>query len=348
MEHVGAAAGQKKKIYIEVIRLMAIMMVLYGHTSVNGLMYFNLGKMNRSSQIAIWIYPVIAGSVKLFFMISGALLLRKQENVNTVLKKRFLRFFIVTAVAVLIYYVREGVDISAVGYFNALYKGGVLPQHWFLYSYLSFLLLLPFLQRMVAAISENSLYWYLWGLAILFELGFPLLQLITGFNSVGLITPLLEQIVFYPLLGYFLDSRVLPACKDKRYLPAVIGAAVLLVVTVNYFMDRHSFAVNGTMAYAYWFNAIIILGIYLLVCLTFAQIRLNDRICSILTFLGNGVFGTYLLEDIIRDKLFFLLEDWVYKIPEYFACWLWILVCVLCGILITNLLKLIPLLKKFL
>ena len=285
MEHVGAAAGQKKKIYIEVIRLMAIMMVLYGHTSVNGLMYFNLGKMNRSSQIAIWIYPVIAGSVKLFFMISGALLLRKQENVNTVLKKRFLRFFIVTAVAVLIYYVREGVDISAVGYFNALYKGGVLPQHWFLYSYLSFLLLLPFLQRMVAAISENSLYWYLWGLAILFELGFPLLQLITGFNSVGLITPLLEQIVFYPLLGYFLDSRVLPACKDKRYLPAVIGAAVLLVVTVNYFMDRHSFAVNGTMAYAYWFNAIIIPGIYLLVCLTFAQIRLNDRICSILTFL---------------------------------------------------------------
>ena len=75
---MGAAAGQKKKIYIEVIRLMAIIMVLYGHTSVNGLMYFNLGKMNRSSQIAIWIYPVIAGSVKLFFMISGALLLKKE------------------------------------------------------------------------------------------------------------------------------------------------------------------------------------------------------------------------------------------------------------------------------
>ena len=152
---------KKGKIYIEVIRLIAIMMVLYGHTSVNGLTYFNLGKMNRSSQLAIWIYPVIAGSVRLFFMISGALLLRKQESINTVLKKRFLRFLVVTAVVVLIYYVREGADISAAGYFNALYKGGVLPQHWFLYSYLSFLLLLPFLQRMVAAISENSLYWYL-------------------------------------------------------------------------------------------------------------------------------------------------------------------------------------------
>lgn len=50
--------------------------------------------------------------------------------------------------------------------------------------------------RLVAAISENSLYWYLWGLAILFELDFPLLQMLTGFDSVGLITPLLEQIVF--------------------------------------------------------------------------------------------------------------------------------------------------------
>ena len=182
----------------------------------------------------------------------------------------------------------------------------------------------------------------------MFELGFPLLQMLTGFDSVGLITPLLEQIVFYPLLGYFLDSRVIPACKDKRYLPVVIGAAVLLVVTVNYFMDRHSFAVNGTMAYAYWFNAIIIPGIYLLIGLTFTQIHLNDRICSVLTFLGNGVFGTYLLEEIIRDRLFFLLEKWVYIIPEYFACWLWILVCVICGILITNLLKLIPIVKKYL
>lgn len=63
---------------------------------------------------------------------------------------------------------------------------------------------------------------------------------------------------------------------------------------------------------------------------------------------GSGVFGTYLLEQILRDRLFFLLEKWVYIIPEYFACWLWIGVCVLCGIVITNLLKCIPGVRKYL
>lgn len=89
-------------------------------------------------------------------------------------------------------------------------------------------------------------------------------------------------------------------------------------------------------------------GIYLLAGVFFAGLRQDSLPGKMLTFLGSGVFGTYLMEQMIRDRLFFLLEKWVYLIPEYFACWLWILVCVLCGILITNLLKLIPLLKKFL
>lgn len=152
---------RKEKIYIEIVRLVAILLVLYCHTSVNGLLYFQQGKGNRSSQLAIFIYPVAAGCVQLFFMISGALLLRKTESIGTVLRKRFFRFLSVTLVVVLVYYLLDGENLSVKGYFNALYSGGSLTQHWFLYAYLSFLLILPFLQRLVAAISEDRFYWYL-------------------------------------------------------------------------------------------------------------------------------------------------------------------------------------------
>lgn len=91
--------GQRKKIYIEVIRVAAILLVLYCHTSVKGLVYFQMDKGNRSSELSIFVYPLAAGCVNLFFMISGALLLRKTESISTVLHKRFLRFFLVTAVA---------------------------------------------------------------------------------------------------------------------------------------------------------------------------------------------------------------------------------------------------------
>lgn len=348
MGRMGQQTEKKDKIYIEVVRFLAIMMVLYVHTSVNGLLYFYQGKENRSSQLAFFIYPVITGCVRLFFMISGALLLKKRESVGTVFRKRFSRFLVVTAVAVLIYYIRDGENLSVRGYFNSLYKGGSLTQHWFLYSYLAFLLILPFLQRMVQAISEDSIYWYLWGLGIVFQLVLPAFESLSGFDQIGLSIPVLEQIIFYPLLGYFIDSRVIPKYKDKRYLPVLIGIVLLITLTVNYFLDRQSYAADGILAYAYWFHGILIPGIYLLVALVFTKIPLKDWMRKVLIFLGNGVFGTYLLEQIIRDRLFFLLEKWVYVIPEYLACWLWILVCVMCGILITNVLKCIPILKKYL
>lgn len=183
---------RKEKIYIEIVRLVAILLVLYCHTSVNGLLYFQQGKGNRSNQLAIFIYPVAAGCVQLFFMISGALLLRKTESIGTVLRKRFFRFLSVTLVVVLVYYLLDGENLSVKGYFNALYSGGSLTQHWFLYAYLSFLLILPFLQRLVAAISEDRFYWYLWGMGGLFGLGLPAFQQISGFDPIGINIPFLD------------------------------------------------------------------------------------------------------------------------------------------------------------
>lgn len=342
---------RKEKIYIEIVRLVAILLVLYCHTSVNGLLYFQQGKGNRSSQLAIFIYPVAAGCVQLFFMISGALLLRKTESIGTVLRKRFFRFLSVTLVVVLVYYLLDGENLSVKGYFNALYSGGSLTQHWFLYAYLSFLLILPFLQRLVAAISEDRFYWYLWGMGVLFGLGLPAFQQISGFDPVGINVPFLEQIIFYPLIGYFLDSRVIPwivESRNRKWISFSLMAGLLLILSVTYSLNRQSLVTAGTLAYASWSHVLMVPGIYLLAGVFFAGLRQDSLPGKMLTFLGSGVFGTYLMEQMIRDRLFFLLEKWVYLIPEYFACWLWILVCVLCGILITNLLKLIPLLKKFL
>ena len=342
---------QKKKIYIEVIRVAAILLVLYCHTSVNGLVYFQMDKGNRSSELSIFVYPLAAGCVNLFFMISGALLLRKTESISTVLRKRFLRFFLVTAVVVLVYYLRDGENLSVKGYFNALYHGGSLTQHWFLYAYLSFLLILPFLQRMAAGITEDRFYWYLFGVGILFQLVLPLFQLVSGFEASGVNVPLMDQNIFYPLMGYFLDSRIIPkvqTCRNRKWIGLGLAAGLVLVLWVNYLMDRQALLTSGTLAYANWFHRILMFGIYLLAGVIFTGERQNRVFCNILTFLGSGVFGTYLLEQILRDRLFFLLEKWVYIIPEYFACWLWIGVCVLCGIVITNLLKCIPGVRKYL
>lgn len=46
-----------------------------------------------------------------------------------------------------------------------------------------------FLQRLVAAISEDRFYWYLWGMGVLFGLGLPAFQQISGFDPIGINVP---------------------------------------------------------------------------------------------------------------------------------------------------------------
>ena len=81
---------RKEKIYIEIVRLVAILLVLYCHTSVNGLLYFQQGKGNRSSQLAIFIYPVAAGCVQLFFYdLRHVAVTKKGEHRNSISEQIF-------------------------------------------------------------------------------------------------------------------------------------------------------------------------------------------------------------------------------------------------------------------
>ena len=74
-----------KKIYFELMRVIAVGLVIFNH--IDGYTLYQV-----SSGSAQWFYMFLTMitriNVPLFFMISGALLLRKQEEFPLVLKKR--------------------------------------------------------------------------------------------------------------------------------------------------------------------------------------------------------------------------------------------------------------------
>lgn len=345
-----------KKIYIEAIRLLAIFLVLYCHTSVDGLLYFMQGKGNKSAELSIFLYPLALGCVLLFFMISGAVLLPRLESIGQIMKKRFSRFLLVTVLVVFLYaYLGFEEPFSVEGAFRALYSSGSMTQHWYLYAHLSFLLILPFLQRMVAGITDSRYFLYLWGIGIFLKTFCGFFEKLVGLESFGIYSPFLTDIIFYPLLGYYIDSYLLPRIRERSthrkigwILVCFIPLVLIFLLWIEYRYDAASYAARGTLDYAAFFQPILFPLIYLEMGLLFPEGKVPFILQKVLIFMGSGVFGTYLLEPIIRDRLFFLLEDWVYQIPEYLACMLWIVCCVLVGIVISNLLKLIPGVKKFL
>lgn len=134
----------QRKIYLDILRIIAIILVLSTHQGTYN--YFL-----RSEGVLKVLYLLLSILCKcgppLFFMISGALLLGKEETYFEIFKKRILRFAIVMIIAAL-WISRNNLNITnfLINLFGNL--------NWYLYAYLAFLIMLPFLRAMVMNMKE--------------------------------------------------------------------------------------------------------------------------------------------------------------------------------------------------
>ena len=152
-----------RAVYLDFIRFIAIILVIFNHTNDWGFTRFAIaeGGLNYT----LWLFASVACKVNvpLFFMVSGAVLLGKDEPYRRVLTKRVLRFaFVLAAFTFLQFYIqslRMGRPMNLRFTLLQFLEGrGTVTQlkwvttFWFLYAYLAMLLFLPFL-RILSALS---------------------------------------------------------------------------------------------------------------------------------------------------------------------------------------------------
>ena len=95
----------KRKIHIDFIKILAILLVIFIHTGNEGFLAYQ-----KQSNLFIQIFQLFLTSfckiaVPLYFMCSGALLLGKEESIQKLWKKRVLKYIIITIVFTLFYYI---------------------------------------------------------------------------------------------------------------------------------------------------------------------------------------------------------------------------------------------------
>ena len=124
---------QNRWAYIDALRVVAIFAVLLVHTDVAS--YYS-----KTSNIIEQIISLILGlfsrvGVPLFFMISGALLLKKEESYKVILTRRVFRYIIVLLVFSFVQYVFLGGDPNSNTYCGWKDKSLEIISHNGLISY---------------------------------------------------------------------------------------------------------------------------------------------------------------------------------------------------------------------
>lgn len=338
----------ERESFLDIVRIFAVFLVLFTHTGLRGNKLYQITPNGFKQYFYLLLDCFRTINNPLLFMTSGALLLGKNEGVKTIWKKRIFRFLIVLILFSFIHIVySQDIDINK--FLLDLIQKPVKTSYWYLYSYISFLVTLPFLRKIAQTTSFQEAC-YLFGVTVVFSDGFNLFKHVTGVKSVNFSEFLISMNVIYPLIGYWCNKYWEELKRQFRWLlPGLILSSLVSLIFAVY-MTKQTFLKTG-----YWGEEWITFG-YSLTSLSFFVIvkfivdkcDINYIISRILSFLSGTMFGIYLLENILKDYTegcFFLFN---HHMPTLLACVLWLFMSMVLGNIVIGLLKTIPFLKSIL
>ncbi len=247
-------------------------------------------------------YTISRNGVPLFFLISGYLLLSKQEDLPTFFKKRAARIIIPFLVWSIIYDVQNsnafantGVTFEAIlKMFIRILRGPRAGHLWFFYSLIGLYLITPILRVFVAKARNSEIIYYiaLWFIAV------PLLFIVQGF------TPLKNGFEIYytgGYVGYFLLGYLLGRLETKP--PLLWSALGLFIVgfvftfSVFYFDLPPKDKELVFRVYTSLNNIIMSLGAFILI--KAAGEKISPKLAWLSAEASKVSFGIYLIHPMV-------------------------------------------------
>lgn len=356
MSDVGMPGKSKRLLHLDLLRLLAIYLVIFNHTADRGFTLFADYMDSPISFLYMFVSVFCKIAVPIFFMISGALLLPKEESLKQLFAKRIARMAVVLLLISVPYYfwLHRANGVSAGSFLSYIYGNSASTSLWYLYSYIGLLLVMPFLRSMVKNMQEKDFLYLMIGHIVLVGV-LPCLELLLWKGNVAVhasFTPVLfiSQNIFFALAGYYVE-HILP---EKRYqrrnlIWCVLLSMLALAATccITYYQTG-IYGVDNVEQLEKYFNCFIAvpaIAVYFLLKYAFMKRdpQRGDRWISVL---GGAVFGVYLIEKIVRA-----LTSIVYKITapvvgSFIASMVWCLAVLVVSLIIIVPLKHIPVIKK--
>lgn len=341
----------KHKSYLDVIRLLAILLVYFAHTGNNGAHHYTIEGGIISYFTSMTLYSIALAGPYFFFAISGGLLLSRQVNLKNLITKRIPRYIIIILVFNLfqLYYGAihspEMLENPFLDLLKMIYGYVLITQYWFLNAYLVFLCLLPLFSAAAKHMSKRE-FEYLFGLFFVVEFILKILEYYMETEHIALNFGPWDSLFIAPFVGYYIENHLGDFISNKKKMLLLNLAMVLAVATNVWYINLYYTTQDKIGPYLNGTEVLFAFTIYADIKLFFMNKTLKENTAKVLKVLGDGVFLAYLIEIQMKELYLPVYEKTVNVITWFGACALWIVLGVLTALLIRFILSLIPGIKK--
>jgi len=355
---------KRNKIYLEIVRIVAAALVIFNHQPIYTLFPYSDG---LPQIVYIALSTITNINVPLFFLVSGALLLEKNDDYKTIFKKRMPRYILAIFVFNLISYsissIQNSTSFNFIEYLKQTISNEVewTQPYWFLYGYVGFLLMLPMLQKIANKLTEQD-YRNILVIKLFFSSMLPIINIllfINGCDSISLcgsfsIPLITTDIIFLPLIGNYLENKKdIESLNKKQVLKYLFFFIIPIIFSIVLTKYEASLTGDYSNSFISKFSYLMALSFYVLIKKVVLSKKEffsnNNEVTKIISKIGSYTFGIYLFDPILQ-KLFFWKYDAFVKppLPTLFESMLWVIISMSAGSLLTTLFKKIPVFRKIL
>lgn len=348
--------GGKRKIHLDFLRILAAFLVLVHHSELMELLDHTQSGM-RGIFVLSCMTSYVFVNVPLFFMISGALLLGREESDRVIYGRRIPRFLLLTFLVNLFTYVYRCYPSFIAGdFFRGFFAGIMDETHWYLYAYLGLLVCLPFLRRAARGMTQTEAI-VLVCMRFLFYSLLPGLNCITNYkgypavpvSSAFTVPFAVADILFYPIMGYYLEEKLPWEKADWKWAAASV-AVICGGIGAGALMNCHAgLRMSSSGSLLRLFSYAAAMATFVLAKYLFTRGRCRQWFEGILKTASSLMLGVYILEPVLRPAVKPLLIGWMGEgaSPAITAGWYCVSGLVVYAA-ITWLLKKLPVLRKIL
>lgn len=347
---------KSKKLHLEALRIIAIYFVILTHTGTRGFTHFTVMAPSVKYFIAMCVPVWCNICVPLFYMISGATMLSKDETPGQIWRRRIPKYVAVLVLATLLMYgyygLKDGTAMSVGDFLKTLYSKNVIVPYWYLYSYLGFLILLPMLRKLIRNLSDKELR-YMMLVYLAFNGLIPMAQYWLSGGSVWInpslnVALVTSNIVIYPAAGYYFEHRAQTGKKQLIILWVLTALAVAATVAMTHYKLELTGQRSESQVGTFYKSLCLIpsVTVYATVKALLARLTPPKWLEKAILSVGSCTFGIYLIEQIVRERGYGIWEFLVNYMPRLLATGIYvILVGTFCyGIVWVA--KRIPVIKK--
>lgn len=332
---------KKRYASLDLLRAMAIIAVVIIHNLPN----VDRKMLNVCQQTCTAVvHAMLNWGVPVFAMITGALILPKDEGILKTLKRVRRIVLVLLTFGLLMAFIQEYFESGLIfkSFFASaadVLSGKTWDVMWYMYMIAGIYLFMPFIRLFVKNADDRTI-WYILILLFAFNSVIRTLNRLNPSTAVGFYLPCESIFLFYVICGYFLFNR----CKNvSRIIPAICAVCavicyIFLALKTDFNADSHTYAEYYSPSSP--INVILSVSVFVLI----KDCMFEKRI---ITKIAENSFGIYVIHCFYIHFINIVLNIYPENYPMYISVPVLSAVVFLLSLFSSQLLRKITFVKKY-